>query len=547
MNKKLMCWLLAFALVLVSGGDRLILPVGADSIAEGAMDDSETVTMMPDFAEDGVMVVLTHEASLQFIDYSPADFPEIELTEIQDFSSGKGAKVQAVLRGELLETDSIGARFMNQNVDVDGFRRILYLKLANPGKGNVLRTIVALEQREDVYSAEPDYIYQVDIPDETYSTTSQTGSAYRWGTEKIQLEDAWNFGMGSSYNLNVGVLDSGIDVTHSELTGQVNLNLSRNFVTDDDYSAIQDPTGHGTHVAGIIGAKYNSDAMNFSGVCPYISLVSLRVVNANIEASCSSIANAIDHAEENDIPLLNLSNIVTEHDRVTSRDIPNVPLRTAISNYTGLLICGAGNDNRDLKNCNAATDDYANPAIWDYANIITVGASNQNDARWVTTGYASNYDTSTAAVDRKVDIFAPGSEILSCFPRSLCSTSNCTHSGHVSYGYHYMSGTSMAAPFVTGVAALILASHPDATPAIIKSAILFSDDNISNLSNLCFSGGRLNAYKAIISKTVHTDLTYTSLGWVYHQVTCNDCGATWQEEHKERPGVETCVYCGEFL
>lgn len=546
MNKKLMCWLLAFALVLVSGGDRLILPVGADSIAEGAMDGSETITMMPDFAEDGVMVVLTHEASLQFIDYTPADFPEVELAEVQDFSSAKGAKVQAVLRGEQLDMDSVGARFMNQDIDIDGFQRVLYLKLATPGEGNVLRAVAALEQRDDVYSAAPDYIFQALEPQAVAATEAST-TDYTWADEKIQLEDAWDIEMGSYLNLKVGVLDSGIDVTHPELNGQVSLSLSRNFVTDDDYSATQDPTGHGTHVAGIIGAKYNSDAMNFSGVCPYISLVSLRVINESGRASYSAVAEAVNHAERNNIPILNVSLVIREHIWTEGSDSPNIPLRTAISLYTGLLVCSAGNENLDLKNVDATTSPHANPAIWDYNNILTVGASNQNDARWVTTGYASNYDTSTAAVDRKVDIFAPGSEILSCFPRSLCSTSNCTHSGHVSYGYHYMSGTSMAAPFVTGVAALILASHPDATPAIIKSAILFSDDNISNLSNLCFSGGRLNAYKAIISKTVHTDLTYTSLGWVYHQVTCNDCGATWQEEHKERPGVETCVYCGEFL
>lgn len=546
MYKKILCWLLAFAFVLISGGDRLILSVGADIITDGAMDGSETITMMPDFAEDGVMVVLTHEASLQFIDYTPADFPEVEITEIQDFSSGKGAKVQAVLRGEQLEMDSIGARFMNQDIDVDGFQRILYLKLANPGKGNVLRTIAALERREDVYSAEPDYIYQLAEPQATVMQDVRT-TDYTWADQKIQLEDAWEIEMGSNYNLLIGVLDSGIDVTHPELTGQVNLNLSRNFVTNDNYSAIEDPTGHGTHVAGIIGAKYNNDAMNLSGVCPYISLVSLRVVNANVEASCSSIANAIDYAEENNIPLLNLSNIVTEDDWITSYDIPNVPLRTEISSYTGLLICGAGNDNKDLKNYDATHSSYANPAIWNYSNILTVGASDQNDARWITQEYSSNYDTATIVSNRKVDIFAPGCDILSCFPRSLCSTSNCMHSGHVSYGYHYMSGTSMAAPFVTGVAALILASHPDATPAIIKNAILYSDDNISNLSNLCFSGGRLNAYKAITSITVHSDHTYTSFDAIYHRVTCNDCDATWLEEHIEHPDAETCSHCGDYL
>lgn len=263
MYKKILCCLLAFALVLISGGDKLILPVGADSIADGVMEDSETVTMMPDFADDSVSVVLTHEASLEFINYTPADFPEIECTEIEDLSAGKGAKVQAVLRGEELEMDSIGARFMNQNIDVDGFRRILSLKLTNPGKGNVLRAIAALERRADVYSAEPNYIIQgiepqaVVLPEEL--------PPYGWAASKIQQEAAWEIETGSSSVL-VGVVDSGIDETHPELRNKVSNTLSRNFV-GDDFSATEDPNGHGTHVAGIIGAKYNNDDLNFSGVC----------------------------------------------------------------------------------------------------------------------------------------------------------------------------------------------------------------------------------------------------------------------------------------
>ena len=431
---------------------------------------------------------------------------------------------------------------MNRNIDVDGFRRILYLKLANPGKGNVLRAVAALEQREDVYSAEPDYIYQVDIPVETHSTTSQAVSVFGWGAEKIQQEAAWEIETGS-YNIRVGVLDTGIDVSHPELTGRVSLSLSRNFVTDDDYSAIEDPWGHGTHVAGIIGAKYDNDAINFSGVCQYVTLVSLRVIKADGTARSSALANAINHAETNNIPILNLSLLVTLHDGAVD---PDGELHTAISDYTGVLICAAGNDNKDLKNYNATNSTYAIPAIWDYDNIITVGASDQYDARWIGATDASNYDTA-AVGERKVDIFAPGYNIVSCYPRSLCPSSGCSSAWHASYGYHFFPGTSMAAPFVTGVAALILAAHPDATPAIIKDTILYSDDNVSNLSDLCYSGGRLNAYKALTSKILHSDFTYTSINAAYHQFSCNDCDVTWQEAHVERPEVEVCIYCGEYL
>ena len=501
MYKKFLCWMLAFAFVLVSGGDKLILSVGAGLIADGELDNPETITMMQDFADDKVMVVLTHEASLQFIDYTPADFPEFDFAEIQDLSAGKGAKVQAVLRGEQLEMDSIGARFMNQNIDVVCFRRILSLKLANPGKGNVMRAIVALEQRDDVYSAEPDYIYQVDLGVETQSTTSQNAPVFGWGAEKIEQEAAWEIETGSN-TVYVGVVDSGIDNTHPELDNKVRRGLSEDFV-GDGLEATDDPLGHGTHVAGIIGAKYDNDIINFSGVCQYVRLVSLRVINQNNQVRSSALAGAINHAEANDIPLLNLSLVVNIHDndRYNGVDETDESLHTAIANYNGLLICAAGNNAIDLKYINSETSQESIPAIWNFDNIISVGASNQTDARWEDINnpsiIASNFDTAAVPGNRKVDIFAPGYNIVSCYPLSDCATSNCDSPGHANYGYHYFSGTSMATPFVTGVAALLFAHYPNATPTAIKNMILNSIDEISALSGICLSGGRLNAYNAL--------------------------------------------------
>lgn len=474
MYKKFLCCLLAIALVPVSGGARLILPVDADSISGTDTGNLGTITTMNDFTDDCVMVVLTHEASLQFIDYTPADFPELECTEIDDLSSAKGAKVQAVLRGEQLDMDSIGARFMNQNIDVEGFRRILCLKLANPGKGNVLRAVMALEQRDDVYSAEPNYILSplgVVLPIEPVT--------YGWAAEKIEQAEAWEIETGSSSVL-VGVLDTGIDASHPELSGRVSTTLSRNFASDS-VSATTDPRGHGTHVAGIIGAKYNNDELNFSGVCQSVTLVSLRVFNRYGDTTAGIVAEAIDYAEENNISLLNLS--------LGPHDGDFFALMQSVANFSGLLICSIGNSGHN-------SDVYSGsiPAVWgvneigNNDNIVSVGASTSSDTR----ESLSNYGETT------VDLFAPGSAITSCYPRSLCASSNCSISGHIRYGYHAISGTSQAAPFVTGVAALILARHPNTSPATIKSALINSVNPVSAFSNICVSGGRLNAYNALL-------------------------------------------------
>ena len=514
MFKKMLCCLLAFALVLVSGGVRIILPVSAEpAIGE----DMGSISMQNDFADDAVMVVMTHEASLQFIDYTPADFPGVEIAEIEDLSSGKGAKVQAVLNGEQLEMNSIGARFMNQNIDVDGFRRILCLKLANPGKGNVLRAVMALEQREDVYSAEPNYICQGIEPIETQAVVSSADQIYGWAADKIEQQAAWGIETGSTSVL-VGVVDTGIDVSHPEWSNKVNTSLSRNYV-DDGGPATQDIHGHGTHVAGIIGAKYNNDELNFSGVCQNVTLVSLRVANKQGKFWVDDLISAIDHSDENDIPILNIS--------LTSRYNDYTDLKQAAANYSGLMICAAGNRAENIDFNETA------PASLNNANIISVGASTSADAIWLSSNYGSV----------AVDLFAPGEDILSCYPRSLCSPTICASGNHLEYGYHIKSGTSMATPFVTGVAALILAHNPHISRSTIKSLLIGTGDPVAAFSGICVSGRRLNAYNALSHLSAHGNVAFTYVNDDQHRCRCVDCGITWLENNVIHPILGTCMLC----
>ncbi len=102
-----------------------------------------------DFANDRVIIVLTKEATRQFLDYGPEDFPEVELDEVVDLTSFTVDWVEKKIKGIPTDREML--------VNVEEFKRILSLRLANPSKKNVLRAVALLEQREDVQSASPSY------------------------------------------------------------------------------------------------------------------------------------------------------------------------------------------------------------------------------------------------------------------------------------------------------------------------------------------------------------------------------------------------------
>lgn len=527
MYRKLLCCLLTVVMVFVSGGSRLILPVEADTLSAEKNVPTEASATKRDFTDSEVLVAMTHEESLKFTKYTASDFAEIGCASVKDLSSATAEKVQQVLRGEKLAEDSVGAAFMNENINVDTFHTILSLKLSEPGKENVLRAVALLNQREDVYIAEPNYILQLYSAPATDFLATATPN-YNWGAEKIGLADAWEIETGSTSVL-VGVVDSGIDASHPELSGIVENEangLSKNF-SIDGRSALTDPNGHGTHVAGIIAAKHNNDGLNLNGVCASVKLVSLRVADQNGNFEMSELGAALSYAEANDIPILNLS--------LETSDIyvPAILYLTEI-NYTGLIVSCAGNGG-DVDNF---LDEYDGelPGYWEERAIITVGASTSTDAR----ASYSNYSA------EKVDLFAPGASILSCYPQPKCTNYMCPESGHVAFGYHVKDGTSMAAPYVTGVAALILAHNPNLTPQQIKDTILMGVQNIPAFENICTTGGRLDAYAALQRPLLHT-ADADSYAWedeTCHSVSCTKCNFSWTDIHRGVGGSMFCYYCG---
>ena len=203
----------------------------------------------------------------------------------------------------------------------------------------------------------------------------------------------------------------------------------------------------------------------------------------------------------------------------------------AISNYPGLVVCSAGNDSRD----NDIIPHYPSQFTNQLDNVISVGASTELDE----IADFSNYGETT------VDIFAPGDDILSCFPYARCSSTNCTVAGHFAYGYHSLKGTSMATPYVTGVAALMLAENPNLTPAAIKDTINEKAKQMDAFDGKCVSNGRLDALEAIKEVHIHR-YNYTTTATT-HTGSCRCGSTTVTQRHMlvtDAYGTQICRVCG---
>ncbi len=294
----------------------------------------------------------------------------------------------------------------------------------------------------------------------------------------------------------VAVIDSGVDYDHPDLDDNIWTNLDEvpaNGVDDDangyvddvhgydfanDDASVYDPdpvdgTGdeHGTHVAGTIAAEGNN-RIGVIGVSPQARIMALKILNPNGGTTLDAV-EAINYAVKNGVKISNNSwGYVGSSNRSLQRAIGR-------ANAAGhLFVTAAGNGGADgvgdNNDANSSNTNY--PSSYPNSNIIAVAATDNRDRR----ASFSNYGANT------VDLAAPGVDIMSTLPNT-CDWC----------GYWYYSGTSMATPHVTGVAALLKSRNSALDDAQIKSRILNSVDKKSGLSGRVLTGGRLNAVRAM--------------------------------------------------
>jgi subtilisin family serine protease len=317
----------------------------------------------------------------------------------------------------------------------------------------------------------------------------------------IDAPEAWAaFGTGSPSVL-VAVIDEGIDYTHQDLSGQIWTNLAdpHNGVDDDGNGYVDDVRGwdfangdnsiydgkpatavdaHGTHVAGTIGARANN-GVGVAGLNWNVQIISAKFLGRSGGTTANAI-KAVDYVT--DLKKRHGLNIVATNNSWGGGGFSQALLEAIArgANENILFIAAAGNgDKRGRGINNDASPHY--PASYNtsgvlgaaYDAVIAVAATGRSDELrpW------SNYGATS------VDLGAPGSLILSTIPGNK---------------YAYYNGTSMATPHVTGVAALVNASHPATTGGLLRAAILESVDLIPALAGKTVTGGRLNALGAVL-------------------------------------------------
>ncbi len=320
----------------------------------------------------------------------------------------------------------------------------------------------------------------------------------------IDMERAWDIEKGNS-SIIVAVIDTGIKMDHPELTGRmwvnpgnVNYDAKGNQLVGDvngwnfqeNNANISDVNGHGTNVAGIIAAKVNNST-GYAGVDWNCKIMNLRMYDSDMNGTPESLASAIAYAVNNGARVINISNTTYKNYATVKEEIENAVSKSVV------VIAAMGNINNYAPDF---TDYYVYPAALASCTyypttcngVIAVGATDPTDHRWVV--------SSTEGSNHRnyISVVAPGQYIYGLYYES-----------DTNYTVAY-SGTSQAAPFVSGLASLLLAQNPSRTPAQIKTIIqdtaekVGSDPyNASGWNEYC-GYGRINAYEAL-AKYLSTD------------------------------------------
>lgn len=380
--------------------------------------------------------------------------------------AGFSADVLDQLGGEVLH------RFEFPTANLMKGGEMLHLQL--PKGTTTAEAMAALEHDPRVTYAAPNDIIHVDQGLAGKTSVPNDLDKKLWGLQAIQSPAAWETTRGSRNGPVIAVLDTGCDVNHPDLRDNLwtnpkeipgnGLDDDGNGVVDDVHGFfpkenngnLTDKLGHGSHTAGTIGAVGNN-GQGITGINWEAQIMPIKIFDSQGQTDVALIARGLEYAARHGARITSNSWGGTE---------PNPALEDAFKSCPALHIAACGNSGLD-------TDIVPHyPSSIPLANMISVAASDRRDRL----ASFSNFGAES------VDLAAPGVDIYSTFPKGR---------------YKTQSGTSMACPHVSGVAALIATAYPEASHEEIRSRLLEGVDLSPSLRGKVASGGRLNAAKAL--------------------------------------------------
>ncbi len=346
------------------------------------------------------------------------------------------------------------------------FDGIGHLQVLRVPKGETVPDLIAQYQKSGLVEfAEPDYLGHIAATPNDPAYTNHT----LWGLDKISAPAAWDV-LTSASNIVVAVLDTGVRYTHEDLASNMWVNPNDGSHGWNVIAGTSDPNddqGHGTSVAGVLGAIGNN-GKGVTGVAWKVQIMAYKCFNNFGIGSVSQAIAGMDYAKTNGARIINASwgfpaSLALSNEVYSLRD----------SNIIVVAACANSGTNIDLN--------PTYPASYHFDNVVTVAATTTNDALAAYSGYSAN----------SVHLAAPGDQIYT------------TWSPNDSY-YFTQSGTSFSAPYVSGACALLMAQYPADSYQQIISRLLSSTDPLPSLAGKCRTGGRLNLRKALRTILVAT-------------------------------------------
>ena len=334
---------------------------------------------------------------------------------------------------------------------IDAIPQLRVVRVRIPKGSDEGRVAAAYQRNPHVQYAEPDYIASVlNTPNDPYFT-----GGYQWNMAKVQASSAWDVTTGSA-SVVVAILDTGVDLSHPDLQGKVVASV--NF---SDSSTVNDLNGHGTHLAGIVGAATNN-GQGVAGLGYNTTLMNVKVMGDNGTGGYSWVAEGVVWAADHGATVINLS-LGAQFGSSTLEDAINYAWNKGV-----VVVAAAGN-------YASSTPFY--PAA--YPNVIAVASTDINDHLASSSDYGD-----------WVDVAAPGTNIYSTLPLN-----DPLQPG----GYGLMGGTSIASPHVAGLAALVFTRVVDSNADgrlndEVRSCI---EQNADDIGVAGIGSGRINALRSV--------------------------------------------------